>query len=580
LEKRFTGNAWREINEILYRLEVPRTIRLALREVILSHTALKNEPIMVNTLIDYLDLWSNLHRQLHETLSGYEPASGVSAALSHNLIRFIGKMSHAISGRYYSSSFMFEVPSLNPNHRGGVDVFLNAYSELVHLVLRSCRYIDRKSHTGIVKVALGNPARIYSLFGSIVELDWAHLSSPESAMTIFHEMGHQILRDRALELIERIRLSGESWTEITTAEHYQQGHSHGESWASTRTVRQVFGDIFCDLFMLHLIAASFPEGESHTAMPERLLTFYDRWFWTEAEINLKHITPIGRNYLSRLIVRWYCVRTVVSHWERTREMVPNEERQQFVEYIEQIVSWRQNATREQERLLNLGDDSYLGAEKLRGKSRKAHGPRLGKSFRNEILVDMPGSFEQWCELLEQRAGAFSQMFAKRLHGQTGNDTPDKTDEFASDAYTVLYGYLRPGDRNYNAAQVFLLLSQTVLDIIVCPERNCEEARTDMAIVHDIFRLAEGIYAAMFDQGDDVQSYAQLIPPHEKDAGRIVIDPERPYAPVVINPMGAVLVLDERLRQQIFGKRLALINRLSDRRLARVSLDLAHLEDGD
>jgi hypothetical protein len=575
-EEEFGHRDWDKVERILNRLEVPRNIREALRNVVLSHLAFKNDPIMVNSLVDYLTSWKNLQRQLLDELSTINTGLNTRPTLIKNLTTYVEKVGQTISTRYHSSSRMFEVVDLNPLHRGGIDVFLNAYSQLRHLALKAFRFIDHDSHGGIVKVGYGNTVHVYGLFGSIVELDWLRLSNPENGFVIFHELGHQVLRDKVLGPLTRVLNQPTFWRSITDLGRYPAEVEHAEGWASFSVVRDIFADVFCDLFMLQIVIRSLSEEDDRSGLRD----FYDRWFWTQAEIHLNHHPHLHSSYLYLQLIRWYCVSQTLDKWDLVPELLGSEKLASLEAYLVGVEARRQEEAEIQEQLLKKTMDEHLlgyARETMgKGKSSAEDSQPSFHPFQDLTsfeLVEMPDSQAEWDELLERRVARYSLSVRKRLHPETacsqGCDGCDSADQascrrFCWDTYGLLCSYLRPfDDVDENAAQGFILLARTFLEVLSRPD-----ARAELRPVNEMYRLGQDVFDAVFQGDGELESYVCF-----DDEGRIEDSRGQPYAPAVVNPRGSIILLDPLLRNRVFGKRLEIFLDLARDRLERLAREL-------
>ncbi|RMH15282.1 MAG: hypothetical protein D6696_21175 [Acidobacteria bacterium] len=576
----FAHPDWQRIEEMLHRLKVPRGTRLALRNIVLSHLDYKSDPVMINSLIDYLRMWKNLQRQLLDALALQRESGELNPALIENLTTFVKKVSRAIGKRYQSSSRMFEVVDLSPNHRGGIDVFISAYSQLRHVALRAFRFIDHQSHDGIVKLGYGHTAHIYNLFGSIIELDWLRLSNPENGFILLHELGHQVMKDKALAPLERTWANPDVWSSITRIGKYQLDRT-GASWWKIENVQGLFADVFADLFMIQLLLASL-DGEGDVELGE-IQRFYDRWLWTQIELQLRHLPGVPDQFIHLLIVRWYCVRQLIEQWHELGDVVGEEKREELEQMLHRLEEARRREAEEQERVLK--DDSYKTYRRPQDPQSDDIDFDPGEELASRRgAIPVPEDEDAWAELLRCTVARYAPSVRARLfphelcdagcslrgcHGRDGI----VCGRFLEQAYRVLQGYLLPSiDEKENPAHYFLLLSKAFLDALVVPaEAMATKDRQQLAPIGELYALAQDLFRSIFDAGDGRVSYAR----HGED-GRIQAEPDPgTYAPAVINPLGSVLVRDQILRHRTFARRLEVFLQLSEGRHLRLSEDLAY-----
>ena len=86
-------------------------------------------------------------------------------------------------------------------------------------------------------------------------------------------------------------------------------------------------------------------------------------------------------------------------------------------------------------------------------------------------------------------------------------------------------------------------------------------------------LSEG-FDFLFEPVDLISSTLESFAQFNDADGRIDNSGRHRYAPAIVNPRGSILVLNERLRNRVFGKRLEIFLHLAEDRLERLAADLA------
>ncbi len=564
LDRRFPQARWDKLSELTRRLKVQRHIRMSMDSLLASQLALVTDPTLVNGLFDYIALWDNLLIHLYDAyLMGRTPPS-----LSRDLGRFLESASEATSTRYHGSGQMFEVSSLNPNHRGGMDLFLNAYSEFIRSVIGTLKGVDREALPVSVSVTLKDTARVVSAFGCQIEVDWSRLATPEDAAPmLLHEVGHAILRDNAWHGLSALVEGSEAQTVYARLDT-----RHGLK------VGNVLLEVFADVFMLRVIRASLsapgdPAQPGHERAPlERVVRYYDRSQWRQLERRFQGDgADIDRFDVIGSIVRWYLAREAFRQWPPVGGQLVDEDRASIRAWMTAI--GEHSSARREEMAAKLETDKWRDRSH-RPEERPESKPSV-TALRQAVLVIAPtlADLDKALEQVRGYAPTIKALFKETSDCRTCHAKcrdPKKCDDIVRRAQDALASIL-PGnegapDTERQNVQFFLCLAQTMLDVSL----EGVEGAKQLQSLSETFKLAEDLLEEIFGS-KGYSSYAEL-----DDAGCVKVEPTTPYARVIVHPRGSTIVVDSHLRERVFARRLEVLEELSEARLRRIMTELLEL----
>lgn len=524
----FTMDDWQTIADTLLRLEVSKNLRHSVATLVLPHLAYKCDPTMADDLFDYARLWRSLRARLDAMKE--PPPSDVDVMLEENLATFVEKVAAALNAIYTSSSAMLEVADLHHNHSSSVNAVLHAYSELIPAAVEICRYVDETHLCGIVKVGEQRSPLTHHDFGSVVEMDWLRLWCPEeSGFAILHELGHQVLSDPALRVVRLHADNATVWRGITRRACYEEG-----GYFTFSRVRDLFVDVFCDLFMLRILTCSLRSQQQQASSAE-LRQFFDRWYWTQAQTSWGTARGVQVWNLYERIARWHLVRSTLDRVTGARHSDET-----AVELVRQ-------------RLEDAGAAGQWTADEV-----DAH---IGVVDRQQAL-EAPPSESEWHALM-QLIGRLCPIIRDR------HDAPESGEVFCAEARCAITAYLRPYDGGRNPARFFINLSTLALHALLPdPSDGTSKLRsTGLAAISAMYGTAIELFDAMLAAPGRVA----FLEFDGKGNARRHVDY---YAPVVVNPRGSVFIRDRPLRLKIFGQRLQILEMLNESRLRRIGMALS------